>query len=176
VYLDPNGERSEWDVLDAADSAAILAFTPEAEHVVFFEQFRVGPEKTLLEIPGGAIEAGESAADAALRELREETGYAGGSVYVPEPEWFTSNSNRRKFVAVVAGATRVTDTEWDAHEMGETRLVPAEDLLGILLAGELTDAGTACRALLAFLREAHRDPVLARLQEQLRRRTGLTVG
>jgi ADP-ribose pyrophosphatase len=97
-------------------------------------------------------------------------------VYVPEPEWFTSNSNRRKFVAVVAGATRVTDTEWDAHEMGETRLVPAEDLLGILLAGELTDAGTACRALLAFLREAHRDPVLARLQEQLRRRTGLTVG
>ena len=97
-------------------------------------------------------------------------------MYAPRPEWLTSNSNRRKFIAIVEGAALVSSTHWDAHEMGETRLIATEDLLAILLAGELTDADTACRALLAFLRESHEDPALEALKEQVRAKTGLVVG
>jgi hypothetical protein len=53
TYEEPDGAVTDWDVIAGRDSAATLAFTPAASHVVLFEQFRVGPGKALLELPGG---------------------------------------------------------------------------------------------------------------------------
>jgi ADP-ribose pyrophosphatase len=39
------------------------------------EQYRPAVEDTVLELPAGTIEPGEDAAECALRELLEETGY-----------------------------------------------------------------------------------------------------
>ena len=58
----------------------VVALTPERE-VVLVRQYRHGTRDFTLEIPGGLIDPGEGPAQAAARELREETGYAGG-----EPE------------------------------------------------------------------------------------------
>ena len=40
-------------------------------------QFRPPIEKLSIELPAGLIDPGESAGEAALRELKEETGYTG---------------------------------------------------------------------------------------------------
>lgn len=61
-------------IIDAPDWVNIIALTDENE-VVLIEQFRHGSEGIELEIPSGIIEEGEKPADAALRELLEETGY-----------------------------------------------------------------------------------------------------
>ena len=62
-------------VLDTPDWVNVIALTTE-ERVVFIRQYRFGRGEVTLEIPGGMVDPGESPADAAARELAEETGYA----------------------------------------------------------------------------------------------------
>jgi ADP-ribose pyrophosphatase len=68
------GEGRRFVALDCADWVNVVAFTPD-DRIVLLRQYRLGAEKVCLEIPGGLVDPGESAADAAVRELREETGY-----------------------------------------------------------------------------------------------------
>ena len=55
----------------------IVALTRD-EHLVLVRQFRHGSRTVTLEIPGGLIDPGETPAQAAGRELLEETGFRAG--------------------------------------------------------------------------------------------------
>ena len=61
-------------ILESPDWINIVAITPEKK-LVIVEQFRFGVAKTTIEIPAGIIESGETSQQAAVRELKEETGY-----------------------------------------------------------------------------------------------------
>ncbi|MEQ8859590.1 MAG: NUDIX hydrolase [Pseudomonadales bacterium] len=65
-------------VLDSVDWVNVVAIDRDGR-LVMIRQFRFGVGYTTLEIPGGMVDAGETPLDAARRELREETGYAGGT-------------------------------------------------------------------------------------------------
>lgn len=80
-YRLPDGREVDWDLLDTPPTVAVLALTDE-EKVVLVEQFRPGPGRVVLSLPGGLVDPGESPLDAGTRELLEETGYAAGSVEV----------------------------------------------------------------------------------------------
>lgn len=54
----------------------VAALTP-AREIVLVRQYKHGIGSVVLELPAGAIDPGESAVDCAVRELAEETGYAG---------------------------------------------------------------------------------------------------
>jgi 8-oxo-dGTP pyrophosphatase MutT (NUDIX family) len=54
----------------------IFALTPD-EQVILVRQYKHGAAQMLLELPAGAIDEGETAAECAQRELAEETGYVG---------------------------------------------------------------------------------------------------
>jgi len=62
----------------------IVAITPEGK-LVLVRQFRKPIDAYALEFPAGLIDAGETPAAAALRELKEETGYTGKVVRVWGP-------------------------------------------------------------------------------------------
>lgn len=55
------------------------------------KQFRPPVNKAVIEIPAGLVDAGESAAESAVRELREETGYH-GEVSEVSPVMFNGKS------------------------------------------------------------------------------------
>src|SRR3990167_3484347 len=77
----PDGRVVDFDVKDEGRPVCVLALTTENK-VVLAKQFRPGPEKVLLELPGGGIEDGEEPEDAIRRELLEETGYAGDIKFI----------------------------------------------------------------------------------------------
>ena len=73
-----NAKSMKAVILEAADWVNIVAITPEKK-VVIVRQYRFGVGKTTMEIPAGIIDGGETPEQAAIRELKEETGYTATS-------------------------------------------------------------------------------------------------
>ena len=70
--------HSVW-VMEVPTWVNIIPLTPEGK-VILVDQYRFGMEKSSLEIPGGMADYGEDPKEAAIRELKEETGYEGKEV------------------------------------------------------------------------------------------------
>lgn len=141
VYRHPHrGDERDFFVIHAPDWVNVVALTPSG-HLVLVRQFRYGIDDFSLEIPGGMIDAGEDPVAAGLRELREETGYAGtrarllGSIH-PNP---AMQSNRCHLV-LVEDARPADDTEWDPDEEFEILTRPVDEVYALAAAGGITHA------------------------------------
>lgn len=66
-------------MIDSASWVNVVPVTTEG-NVVLIRQFRHGIRDVVLEIPGGVIDGDEDPADAAARELREETSYVAENI------------------------------------------------------------------------------------------------
>ena len=168
TYMETNGTISDWDIIAGYDTAAMLAFTSGGEHVVLFEQYRVGPGRTLMELPGGYLNPDESPMEAAGRELAEETGFQTSACHDGGFEWWAANSDRRKHIVIGADARLIGEPSWDASESGRVHLLPSTQLIDFLLTGDLTDAGLACRGLMSFAASEPRERALAKLRTTVR--------
>ncbi len=73
-----NGRVYPFQVLESPDWVNIVALTPD-EEIVLIRQYRFGSGEVTLEVPGGLIDPGDTPESAALRELKEETGYIPGT-------------------------------------------------------------------------------------------------
>jgi len=71
----PDGRNKAYDLVDHNDSVTIIP-VDENNDIWFVRQYRVGSEKTLLELPAGVMDEGEEPEECAKREIREEIGMA----------------------------------------------------------------------------------------------------
>lgn len=136
--LAPETTPRDYVVLDAPDWVNIIAVTQD-EHVVFVRQFRHGVREVTLEVPGGMVDPGEEPEDAALRELREESGYSGdqaiplGCIY-PNP----AIQNNRCFSYLVPDAKLAGAQQPDPYERIEVVTHPLAEVPGLIAGGEIS--------------------------------------
>jgi ADP-ribose pyrophosphatase len=72
AFLMPDGSEKVFTLTGDASSRAVACVALTARQtVVLAEQYRPGPERVMMELPGGGVEPGESLAEAAARELAE---------------------------------------------------------------------------------------------------------
>ncbi len=75
------GKTKKWEYVtrrNTTGACCIVAETGGDEpRLILVKQFRPPVDSPVIEFPAGLIDSGESAADTALRELEEETGYTG---------------------------------------------------------------------------------------------------
>jgi len=70
----PDGYRLDWYYVDTPPSVMVVPFTADGS-VILVRQYRHNLKRYTLECPAGTVGAGEDLADAAARELEEETGF-----------------------------------------------------------------------------------------------------
>src|SRR5262249_23664562 len=70
----PDGQTVTRDVVLHPGAVAILPLL-DGDRVCLLRNYRAAVNDTLWEVPAGTLEPGEPPADAAVRELEEETGY-----------------------------------------------------------------------------------------------------
>lgn len=116
-----------------------VIFALTADHqVILVRQYKHGAQQEVLELPAGAIEEGEAARDCAVRELAEETGYAGD-----EPEHVRSfladptNSNGRFHVYLVRNASERFATNFDPTENISVELATIDELRCMIRDGRI---------------------------------------
>jgi ADP-ribose pyrophosphatase len=144
-YALPDGTRGEWDIFGPDRTVAVVAITSDGK-VVLARQYRPGPDTILDELPGGMVEPAEDVADAARRELLEETGFC-GDVQVVAQSWLAGASRTRRFAAVVRDAERVAEPRNEAGEFCDVILVTLAQFRDHLRSGQLTDVDLGYLAL-----------------------------
>lgn len=137
----PNGKRSLREVADHPGGVAIVALDRD-DNVLTVKQYRYAFSRVLEEIPAGKLERGEDPRDAALRELKEETG--------AEPERFTDlgelivspGAYGEVLHLYLAEGLTTGEAAPDEDEFLELIRTPFDEMLRRVMDGELTDAKT----------------------------------
>jgi ADP-ribose diphosphatase len=152
----PDGRLSpDMYFMDLRDFAMTVAITPGGA-VLLSREYKHGTGDVAFTLPAGFVEPGEAPAEAARRELREETGHDGeafeslGSHFV-----FPSLSGARGHFFLARGVRRVATPRPDEFEEIEVAPVPLDELrhdLGAPTPRYVTDISTALALALALPR------------------------
>ncbi|WP_211275527.1 NUDIX hydrolase [Actinoplanes rectilineatus] len=148
TYRYPNGAEADWDIIQGGNTAAVVALTDD-DQVVLVRQFRPGPGKVLLELPGGNADGDEPVLDGAVRELLEETGFAAQTAEVVASTYLASYSTHVRHAVLARGCRRVADPQPGQDEFVEVVTLPVPEFVRHVLGGQLTDMDMAPAGLVA---------------------------
>jgi ADP-ribose pyrophosphatase len=140
MALSPRTNRmGHFYTIETNDWVNIIPLTADG-HVIMIKQYRHGSKAITLEIPGGLVD-NENPQDAALRELLEETGYAGENVRLlgsinPNPAIF----NNLCHTYFVKNVKKIAEKTLDPNEDIEVVLVPIQEVPLLIERGMINHA------------------------------------
>lgn len=137
----PNGETATREVVDHNGGVCILALDDENRALVV-SQFRYPYQEVVREVPAGKLERGEDPREAAIRELKEETGAVAGD-FRSLGELYPSPGYCGEIIRMyLARELRFGETHLDEDEFLNLERVPFDELVEQVLSGEIKDAKT----------------------------------
>ena len=147
-YLGHDGKTRTWESasrIHSQGAVMMIPITRPGDKLIIIRQFRPPTGRLVYEFPAGLINPGEDPKEAALRELKEETGYAGTVEYC-SPQVFTSPGLSSEFVHLVRMSVDLEsqsdlETHFDESEYIETFLVGQDELADFIRKAETEGCG-----------------------------------
>jgi ADP-ribose pyrophosphatase len=130
----------------------VVAPLTEDGHLILVRHYRHGPRRITRSLPSGFIEGDESPAEAAKRELLEETGYVAES-WSQLGTWVV-DGNRRcgiEHVFLATGAKQVAEPTTDDLAEATVHLMTLEEAAEAMWRGEISELASAAGIAIAFL-------------------------
>lgn len=122
--LSKDGEHFKWDFVSRKNNQKIvilLCHSINMKKILLLKEFRAPLNKWVIEFPKGLINVGESIENAAIRELREETGYEGNILEI-HPFMATS-------AYLTDETTSIVELEIIEENIGATKHEEAEEII-----------------------------------------------
>ena len=138
------GERV-WHPVVRLHRAAVMALVDEQSRVLLVWRHQLVPDRWGWEVPGGLVDEGEEPAEAAQREMEEQTGYRAGRVehlitFQPVPGSVDAEQ--------AAFAGREPERVGEPAEVSRVEWVPLRSVPALIGEGQIWNAGS----LVALLR------------------------
>lgn len=132
----PNGHKTKYlRFAEAPDAACILAINDEGK-ILVQKEYSYPVDEWLYQMPGGAIDKGETPEQGAARELAEEAGLAGTLTPIG---WFYIDNRRKdtKFYVYVAHDLTSCETNHDLEEAFEDHWFSEAEIDQMIRDGEI---------------------------------------
>lgn len=143
-----NGRTATREIVEHPGAVCIAAVKGD-NTILFVRQYRKAVEDTLLELPAGKLEKGETPEECARRELMEETGYSADRVdYMLSFYTSPGFANEAIHLFYASGLQPGCDNQ-DEDEMIELVEIDMDKALEMAASGEIKDAKTLVGVLAA---------------------------
>jgi ADP-ribose pyrophosphatase len=138
----PNGRVAQLDIVHHPGAAAVVPFV-SADDVLLIRQFRHAAGGTILEVPAGKLDPGDTPESCAARELEEEAGRRAGRL--EKLGWiFTTPGFTDEVIHLFAAfELELVPTRHEDDEVIEVVQLPFAEALELVWRGELPDAKSA---------------------------------
>lgn len=137
-----SGKESDFFVIKTNDWVQAIGVT-ENKELILIQQYRFGTDSLSWEVPGGVIDKGESPVDAAVRELKEETGFIGKKNTLLAHNWPNpAILNNTVYFVLIEGCHPIGETAWDEHEELAIKTVPLSEVDTLIAKGTFNHSVT----------------------------------
>ena len=143
----PNGGEGMREYCKHGGAVCVVPLTSEGE-VICVRQYRYALQRVTLEIPAGKLDSPqEDHLEAALRELREETGYTPGQI-TPIGDFASSPALLTEIIYMyLAEDLAAGECDPDEDEFIEFVKIPLEEMVDMIIRGEVQDGKTQAAVL-----------------------------
>jgi ADP-ribose pyrophosphatase len=132
------------------DVGAVTILPIDTEgRILFVRQYRHATGKELLELPAGTLDVGELPENCALREIREETGFAAGKLIKLGEFYLAPGYSTEYMVVYLASELHPDPLPGDQDEFITLEPIPIELAYSLALNGEIQDGKSLAALLLA---------------------------
>ncbi len=147
----PHGVESSREYIKHIGAVCVVPVTDDGE-VILERQYRYAVGRILTEIPAGKLDsADEDLREAALRELREETG-ATAEELIDMGDYFGSPAIMGERIRMfMARGLSFGERHLDEDEFLDVVKMPLDDAVEAVMRGEIPDGKTQCALLRAAL-------------------------
>ena len=146
--LNPGRQHRTYDLVNHMPSVTIVPLDQEG-NVWFVNQYRVGADRDLLELPAGVAEAGEPPEAAASREIREEIGMSAGQLKKLGAFYLAPGYSTEWMTVFLATGLQPGALPPDEDEFLQVVKLPAAEALRKIDDGSLLDGKTLAALSLA---------------------------
>jgi len=140
----PSGNRAIREIAHHPGGAATVPLFEDGR-VILIKQLRYPFGRYLYELPAGKLGPSEDPAIAAVRELKEETGWVGGKLE-KLASVYTTPGFCDEVIHIYLATNLVESPEGHKREEGELTMslhfIPLEDALGMIISGDIQDSKT----------------------------------